>query len=156
MVGLRVGVRLATANDPKLSDGGAWRGSCEGGAQKEAPDVGQRWLGVKTPGQEIAATVTRGAVRCSAWLGVAVVRGKLPTTTGQKRESALRMKGSEDHNRRLGETGEMEDGEKLGCAETVGGKERQTDWLGEGMKRRAAKPCGSGAANHSEQTLNEA
>ena len=66
-------VRGMTANDPKLSDGGAWRGSCEGEAQREAADVGQRWLGVKTPGQEIAATVTRGAVRCSAWLGVAVI-----------------------------------------------------------------------------------
>ena len=58
------------ANDPKLSDGGAWRGSCEGGAKKEATSVGQRWLGVKTPKSESAATVTRGAVRCSAWLGV--------------------------------------------------------------------------------------
>ena len=60
-------------NDPKLSDGGAWRGSCEGGAKKEAADVRQRWLGVKTPKLEIAATVTRGAVRCSAWLGVSVI-----------------------------------------------------------------------------------
>ena len=34
--------RVATPNDPKLSDGGAWRGSCEGEAQKEATDVGQR------------------------------------------------------------------------------------------------------------------
>ena len=24
----RFGVRVATPNDPKLSDGGAWRGSC--------------------------------------------------------------------------------------------------------------------------------
>ncbi len=30
-------------------------------------------LGVKTAKLEIAATVTRGAVRCSAWLGVAVI-----------------------------------------------------------------------------------
>ncbi len=63
----------ATPNDPKLSDGGAWRGSCEGGAQKEATDVGQRWLGGKTPKPESAAAVTRGAVRCSAWLGVSAV-----------------------------------------------------------------------------------
>ena len=60
--------RAKGPNDPKLSDGGAWRGSCAGGAKKEATDVGQRWLGVKTPKLEIAATVTRGAVRCSAWL----------------------------------------------------------------------------------------
>ncbi len=33
-------------------------------------DVGQRWLGRDGSKQEIAATVTRGAVRCSAWLGV--------------------------------------------------------------------------------------
>jgi len=46
-------VRLpgASANDPKLSDGGGWRDGCagEGGG---------------------AASVTAGAVRCSAWLGV--------------------------------------------------------------------------------------
>ena len=68
--------RSESPNDPKLSDGGAWRGSCEGGAKTEATDVGQMWLGVKTPKQELAATVTRGAVRCSAWLGVAVISEK--------------------------------------------------------------------------------
>ena len=55
-------------NDPKLSDGGAWRGSCEGGAQKEATDVGQRPGRTGRARARIAATVTRGAVRCSAWL----------------------------------------------------------------------------------------
>ena len=40
-----------------------------------ATDVGKGWLGVKTPKPEIAATVTRGAVRCSAWLGVAAIVG---------------------------------------------------------------------------------
>ena len=41
-------------NDPKLSDGGGWRDGCagEGGG---------------------AASVTAGAVRCSAWLGVAAI-----------------------------------------------------------------------------------
>ena len=34
--------RSESPNDPKLSDGGAWRGSCEGGAQKEATDVKER------------------------------------------------------------------------------------------------------------------
>lgn len=67
-----------TPNDAKLSDGGAWR-SCEGGAKKEARDVGQRWLGVKTPKPESAATVTHGAVRCSAWLGVRFIIEKLET-----------------------------------------------------------------------------
>ena len=40
-----------TPNDHKLSDGGGWRDGCagEGGG---------------------AASVTAGAVRCSAWLGV--------------------------------------------------------------------------------------
>ena len=44
-----------TPNDPKLSDGGGWRDGCagEGGG---------------------AASVTAGAVRCSAWLGVVVIR----------------------------------------------------------------------------------
>ena len=64
----------ATPNDPKLSDGGAWRGSCEGGAQREATDVGQSHDRTRRVQARIAATVTRGAVRCSAWLGVAVVR----------------------------------------------------------------------------------
>ena len=58
-------------NDPKLSDGGAWRGSCEGGAQKEATDVKQSHDRTGRLRTGIAATVTRGAVRCSAWLGVA-------------------------------------------------------------------------------------
>ena len=71
-IGMGYRERVATPNDPKLSDGGAWRGSCECGAKKEETDVGQGWLGVETPKPESAATVTRGAVRCSAWLGVTV------------------------------------------------------------------------------------
>ena len=61
---LRFGIR---PNDPKLSDGGA---------KKEATDVEQRWLGRDGFELEIAATVTRGAVPCSAWLGVAVLLKK--------------------------------------------------------------------------------
>ena len=37
-----VGGLASEANDPKLSDSGAWRGSCQGGAKKEAMDVRQR------------------------------------------------------------------------------------------------------------------
>ena len=59
-----------TPNDLKLSDGGAWRGSCEGGAQKEATDVGRSPERTRRVQARIAATVTRGAVRCSAWLAV--------------------------------------------------------------------------------------
>ena len=44
-------------NDPKLSDGGAWRSLCRWGER--------RW-------RSVAQAVTRGAVRCSAWLGVRV------------------------------------------------------------------------------------
>ena len=40
-----LGTREETPNDPKLSDGGAWRGSCEGGAKKEAYELRRRWLG---------------------------------------------------------------------------------------------------------------
>ena len=40
---------------------------------------------MKTPGQEIAATVTRGAVRCSAWLGVDVRFGVGPEVCGTAR-----------------------------------------------------------------------
>ena len=43
-------------NDPKLSDGGGWRGPCMAGGKVAAEARG----------------VTAGAVRCSAWLGVAV------------------------------------------------------------------------------------
>ena len=69
LIPFHVDVR-ATPNDPKLSDGGAWRGSCEGGAQREATDVGQRHGRTRRVRARTAATVTRGAVRCSAWLGV--------------------------------------------------------------------------------------
>jgi hypothetical protein len=46
---------VAPPNDPKLSDGGGWRDGCagEGGG---------------------AASVTAGAVRCSAWLGPRFIR----------------------------------------------------------------------------------
>ena len=50
-------MRVATPNDPKLSDGGGWRAGCTVGARRR-PE---------------AASVTAGAVRCSAWLGVAVI-----------------------------------------------------------------------------------
>ena len=47
--------RVATPNDPKLSDRGARRGTCMVGGKAAAE----------------AGAVTCGAVRCSAWLGVA-------------------------------------------------------------------------------------
>ena len=50
-------IREETPNDPKLSDGRGWRDRCMAGG-KEAAE---------------AAGVTAGAVRCSAWLGVAVI-----------------------------------------------------------------------------------
>ena len=46
-----------TPNDPKLSDSGVRRGTCMVGG-KAAVEAG---------------AVTHGAVRCSAWLGVAVI-----------------------------------------------------------------------------------
>ena len=45
-------------NDPKLSDRGVRRGTCTVGGKAAAE----------------AGAVTHGAVRCSAWLGVAVIR----------------------------------------------------------------------------------
>jgi hypothetical protein len=51
------GRNVATPNDPKLSDRGARRGGCTVGGKAVAE----------------AAAVTCGAVRCSAWLAVAVV-----------------------------------------------------------------------------------
>jgi hypothetical protein len=46
-------MRVATPNDPKLSDGGGWRAGCMAG-ERRRPE---------------AASVTAGPVRCSAWLG---------------------------------------------------------------------------------------
>ena len=56
--------------------------SCEGGAQKEATDVGQRHDRTRRARARIAATVTRGAVRCSAWLG----HGSFEWSDWQKRK----------------------------------------------------------------------
>ena len=47
-------------NDPKLSDSGVRRGTCMVGGKAVAE----------------AGAVTHGAVRCSAWLGVAVASGQ--------------------------------------------------------------------------------
>ena len=52
--------RVATPNDLKLSDCGARRAGCG-----KAAGVG--WA--KAAGWSAAASVTRGAVRCSAWFG---------------------------------------------------------------------------------------
>jgi hypothetical protein len=68
-------LRADAPNDPKLRDSGVRRGSCVVGGKAAAE----------------AATVTHGAVLCSAWLGVgmlslivlveAVARNSLSTTT---------------------------------------------------------------------------
>ena len=50
--------RVATPNDPKLSDGGGWRAGCTAGGKAAVE----------------AASVTAVAVRCSAWLGVIWLR----------------------------------------------------------------------------------
>jgi hypothetical protein len=55
-------VREETPNDPKLSDGGGWRAGCM---------VGERR-------RQEAASVTAGAVRCSAWLGDFMGSGQTP------------------------------------------------------------------------------
>ena len=80
---------LGTANDPKLSDGGAWRGSCEGGAQKEATNVGPSLERTRRVRARIAVTVTRGAVRCSAWLGVS---GRIRNSFEQLRRQRARLR----------------------------------------------------------------
>ena len=51
---------LLTPNDPKLSDCGARRAGCGKAA-------GAGWA--QAAGWRAAASVTRGAVRCSAWFG---------------------------------------------------------------------------------------
>ena len=67
---------VATPNDPKLSDGGGWRAGC---------GVGERR-------RQEAAGVTAARVRCSAWLGVAVIWLK-----------RLRKRGLVTHAREYGE-----------------------------------------------------
>ena len=57
MASIRDTVR-ESPNDLKLSDGGVRRGTCMVGGKAAAE----------------AGAVTHGAVRCSAWLGVAVIR----------------------------------------------------------------------------------
>ena len=57
LVAFDYGIDVATPNDPKLSDRGVRRGTCTVGGKAA----------------EEAGAVTHGAVRCSAWLGVAVI-----------------------------------------------------------------------------------
>ena len=75
----RFGARAAKApNDPKLSDCGGWRAGCMVGGKAAAE----------------AASVTAGAVRCSAWLGVAAVgkdRGILAEESGDLTSDALKL-----------------------------------------------------------------
>ena len=66
-------VTLVPHNDPKLSDGRGWRDRCAAGARR----------------RQEAAGVTAAPVRCSAWLGVAVVviwaRGGNESQLGSRR-----------------------------------------------------------------------
>ena len=110
--------RGMTPNDPKLSDCGARRAGC-------GDMAGAGWA--KAAGWWAAASVTRGAVRCSAWLGVAGLGRSRRATTGQKR--------------RLGEAGETTEAGKLGLADTVGRSPRQTAGLGEDVKPTLTKSC---------------
>ena len=66
------GSALETPNDLKLSERGARRGPC----------VGDRWLGWLRRWE--AWAVTRGTVRCSAWLGVALAAEKSWKKNGRK------------------------------------------------------------------------
>src|SRR5438477_7000481 len=59
------GKRVVTPNDPKLSDRGVRRGTCMAGGKAAAE----------------AGAVTHGAVRCSAWLAVAVIWAYVKKTT---------------------------------------------------------------------------
>ena len=61
---------VVTPNDPKLSDGGGWRGPCMAGGKAAAEARG----------------VTAVAVRCSAWLGVAVI-GKRASVLSARKDS---------------------------------------------------------------------
>ena len=58
-----------TPNDPKLSEPRGWRDRCVVERSEGIRAREKWWLGRNGSELEIAATVTRGAVRCSAWLG---------------------------------------------------------------------------------------
>ena len=68
MEGYVLGRGEESPNDPTLSDGGARRAGCGKAA-------GAGWA--QAAGWCAAASVTRGAVRCSAWLGASLVARKL-------------------------------------------------------------------------------
>ena len=101
-------------NDPKLSDGGGWRGGCA---------VGERR-------RQEAAAVTAVAVRCSAWLGVrldsretwnksletVVLAGDERVTGDEKLAHAERMEIRKDQSRRPVETRGMTGDENVKLA----------------------------------------
>ena len=59
-------MRGVAPNDPKLSDGGGWRGACPTVERTKTALNANTWRA------KIARAVTAVAVRCSALLGVAV------------------------------------------------------------------------------------
>ena len=62
-----------TPNDPKLSDGGGWRGPCMAGGKVAAE----------------ARAVTAVAVRCSAWLDLITLRQARELQTSDARPRPL-------------------------------------------------------------------
>ena len=68
-------LRFYLANDPKLSDRGVRRGTCMVGGKAAAG----------------AGAVTHGAVRCSAWLAVAVVVLRRFVIRGLGKESKVKL-----------------------------------------------------------------
>ena len=63
--------RVATPNDPKLSDGRGWRDGCWVRRRGEV-ELGKDAARTRRVESQIAASVTAAPVRCSAWLGVDV------------------------------------------------------------------------------------
>ena len=151
--GLIHGMREETPNDPKLSDGGAWRGSCERRAQNEATDVGQSHERTRRARARIAATVTRGAVRCSAWLGVTWLRRgrceRVRNTLGLARDSRTSCRpwsgAGEKHGTRLG-------GRRIGWMLTNNGREACRCVPGTGARCGNENGVTQNKSSKSEQT----
>ena len=92
---------MKTPNDPKLSDGGGWRGPCMAGGKAAAE----------------ARAVTAVAVRCSAWLGVRLDSGETWKKNLETRGLAGDDRVTGDEKLASSERMEMKKDKSRGCVE---------------------------------------
>ena len=117
-------------NDPKLSDSGVRRGTCTVGGKAAAE----------------AGAVTHGAVRCSAWLGVAVI-GVVGAALMEKQRGSEDGSKKRDGRKELEDRHEAEDEEWLvivvsdACVAQAGDEKKRGN-NGDGDERHAETPDG--------------